>query len=67
MYPSWKSKVLQISLIFIHHTTKYFILKENSMTLIQEGKIIIDDTHIVDTNHARAKVHQKKGLILEVL
>ncbi|KAK4740182.1 hypothetical protein R3W88_003879 [Solanum pinnatisectum] len=36
-----------------HHTTKCFILKEKIMTLVREGKIIIDDGETAETNHAK--------------
>uniref|UniRef100_M1D8L2 Uncharacterized protein n=1 Tax=Solanum tuberosum TaxID=4113 RepID=M1D8L2_SOLTU len=39
-----------------HHTTKGFILKEKIMTLVQEGKIIIDDCETTETNHTSVKL-----------
>ncbi|KAK4706198.1 hypothetical protein R3W88_033611 [Solanum pinnatisectum] len=53
--------------IIIHHTTKFFILKEKIMILIREGKIIMDNGETTATNHASAKLNPKKNLIPEDL
>ena len=37
------------------------------MTLMQEGKIIIDEGDTVDTNHVSAKLHHMKGSISKAL
>ncbi|KAG5594804.1 hypothetical protein H5410_036036 [Solanum commersonii] len=50
-----------------HHTTKCFILKEKIMTLVREGKIIIDNDEIAETNHVSVKLDNKKDSISEVL
>ncbi|KAH0754177.1 hypothetical protein KY290_024447 [Solanum tuberosum] len=50
-----------------HHTTKCFILKEKIMTLVREGKIIIDDTKTAKINHASVKLDHKKDSISKVL
>ncbi|KAK4718534.1 hypothetical protein R3W88_016872 [Solanum pinnatisectum] len=50
-----------------HHTTKCFILKENIMTLVREGKIIIDNGETAETNHASVKLDHKNDSISEVL
>ncbi|PHT80086.1 Bifunctional monodehydroascorbate reductase and carbonic anhydrase nectarin-3 [Capsicum annuum] len=50
-----------------HHTTKCFILKEKIMTIMKEGKIIIDEGDTVDANHVSAKLHYMKGSISKAL
>ncbi|KAF3642254.1 putative pentatricopeptide repeat-containing protein, mitochondrial-like [Capsicum annuum] len=48
-----------------HHTTKCFILKEKIMTLMQKGKIIIDDGDTVDVNHISIELDHKKSLVIK--
>ncbi|KAK4721248.1 hypothetical protein R3W88_011481 [Solanum pinnatisectum] len=50
-----------------HHTIKCFILKEKIMTLVREGKTIIDDVETFEINHASFKLDHKKDSISNFL
>jgi len=47
--------------IVSHPTARCFVLKEKIMTLVRDGKIIIDANDTAEANHASAKIDHKKG------
>ncbi|OIT35982.1 hypothetical protein A4A49_52568 [Nicotiana attenuata] len=54
-------KYCKFHYIVSHPTARCFILKEKIMTLVRDGKIIIDANEMAEANHASAKIDHKKG------
>lgn len=58
----YKNKTTLIPLVMnLHTTARCFVLKEKIMTLVRDGKIIIDANDTAEANHASAKIDHKKG------